>query len=85
MDENEVKALVVSGIDGAEASVKLDGSSCQIGVIAAQFDGLRTLKRQQLVYGCINDRIASGELHAVTLHTYSPSEWEKQKMFGMPF
>jgi len=85
MDENEVKTLVMSSIEGADVSVKLNGNSCQIGVVAPQFEGIRTLKRQQLVYGCINDRIASGELHAVTLHTYSPSEWEKQKMFGMPF
>ena len=58
MDENEVKTLVMSGIEGADVSVKLSGSSCQIGVVAPQFDGIRTLKRQQLVYSCIQAAVA---------------------------
>lgn len=85
MDAQDIIALVKAGIEDAEVNAKLDGNSCQILVVSTAFEGLRTLKKQQLIYACLNEQIASGELHAVTMHTYTPEEWEKKKVFGAPF
>ena len=85
MDAQDVKALIEAGIENAEVVVKLEGNSCQLMVVSAAFEGLRILKKQQLIYACLNDKIASGELHAVTMHAYSPEEWDKKKVFGAPF
>ena len=85
MDAKDVKALVEAGIENAEVTVKLEGNSCQLMVVSTAFEGLRTLKKQQLIYACLNEKIASGDLHAVTMHTFTPEEWEKKKVFGAPF
>lgn len=85
MDAQDVKALVEASIENAEVTVKLEGNSCQLLVVSPAFEGLRTLKKQQLIYACLNDKIASGELHAVTMHTHTPEEWAKKKVFGAPF
>ena len=85
MEAQDVKALIEAGVENADVTVKLDGSSCQILVVYSTFEGLRTLKKQQLIYACLNEKIASGELHAVTMFTHTPEEWEKKKVFGAPF
>ena len=51
-----------------------DGYHFQVQVISAQFSGLRPVQRQQKVYGCLNDWIATGELHALTIKATTPDE-----------
>lgn len=80
----DIKQRLETGIAGAEVLVRLDGNKCLVAVASAAFDGMRPVKKQQLVYGCLNDLIASGELHAVSMHTYTPAEWATQKKLGIP-
>ena len=82
MTPEEVKALLEAGIDGAEAQVQGGGDRFDLCVVAAAFAGLSLVRKQQLVYACINDRIADGSIHAVTMQTYTPEEWEKARRLG---
>ena len=84
VDALEGARQIVAGIAGAEALVRLDGNKCLVAIVSSAFEGQRPVKKQQLVYGCLNDLIASGELHAVSMHTYTPSEWATQKKLGIP-
>ncbi len=77
MEANEIKALVEQGIDDSEVMVQVEGNKCHLIVISPAFEGLRAVKKQQLVYGCLNDKIQSGELHAVSMQTFTPAEWEQ--------
>ena len=38
-------------------------------------DTISKVKQQQLVYDAIDEYIASGELHAITMKTYTPEKW----------
>lgn len=80
----DIKQRIEDGIDGAEVLVRLDGNKCLVAVASAAFEGQRSIKKQQMVYACLNELIASGDLHAVSMHTYTPSEWESQKKLGIP-
>lgn len=80
----DIQQRIESGLEGAQAMVRLDGNKCLVAVAAAAFEGQRSVKKQQMVYACLNELIASGELHAVSMHTYTPSEWESQKKLGIP-
>jgi acid stress-induced BolA-like protein IbaG/YrbA len=40
------------------------------------FEGLRPVKKQQLVYAALSDRIADGSIHAVNIRTFTPAEWQ---------
>ena len=80
----DIKQRLEAGIAGAEALVRLDGNKCLVAIVSSAFEGQRPVKKQQLVYGCLNDLIASGELHAVSMHTYTPAEWATQKKLGIP-
>ena len=41
----------------------------------AWFDGQRLLGRQRLVYATLGNRMATDEVHALSMKTYTPAEW----------
>lgn len=55
--------------EGAESHFK-------VVVVSSAFEGQRKVARHQKIYGLVGDLLA-GELHALALHTYTPSEWEE--------
>ncbi|MCY4094848.1 MAG: BolA/IbaG family iron-sulfur metabolism protein [Gammaproteobacteria bacterium] len=47
-----------------------------IRVVASEFEGVLRVRREQRVYGCLKELLASGELHAVTIQAKTPTEVE---------
>ena len=45
-------------------------------VVSEVFVGLSAVKRQQRVYGILAEELA-GEVHALTMQTLTPEEWQK--------
>ncbi len=78
MKTAEIKQLIESGIENSEAIVTGDGGKYEATVISTAFEGLSMLKEHQLVYKTVNAQIASGELHALTIKAFTPSEWEEK-------
>ena len=78
METSEIKQLIESGIENSEAIVTGDGGKYEATVISPAFEGLTMLKEHQLVYKTVNAQIASGELHALTIKAFTPSEWEEK-------
>ena len=65
--EEEIVRRVKDAIAGATVNVTVEGNRAMIDVESAVFADLSRVKKQQLVYACIEDLIASGDLHAVTI------------------
>ena len=78
METSEIKQLIESGIENSEAIVTGDSGKYEATVISPAFEGLTMLKEHQLVYKTVNAQIASGELHALTIKAFTPSEWEEK-------
>ena len=59
-----------------EAEVSFVGEDCdfKVLIISNKFDGLSTLKRHKLVLSELKEHFQTGELHALSLDTKSPSE-----------
>lgn len=81
MEAAEVKKLIEDKIEGCQAMVESQGNSYQVKVVSDQFDGLSAVKKQQLVYGALNQHISDGSIHAVTMQLYTEAEWDKAKKF----
>jgi acid stress-induced BolA-like protein IbaG/YrbA len=77
MDPQEIKRLIETGIPGAQARIGGAEGKYEAVVISPAFEGLTTVKRHQLVYGTVNDQIASGALHALTIKTHTPEECQR--------
>lgn len=74
MDAQSVKKLIVDKLDGVEVTVETDGYHYQVTAIGDVFEGLNAVKRQQLIYGCLNEYIVDGTIHAVIIKTHTPAE-----------
>ena len=59
-----------------EAEISFDGEDCnsKVLIVSEQFEGLNSLQRHKLVLGALKNHFQSGELHALSLRTKSPSE-----------
>ena len=74
MEVEEVKRLIQAGLPDCEVMVSGDGSHFEATVVGEVFAGKTPVQKQQLVYATVSDRIASGELHALSIRTYTPEE-----------
>jgi len=79
MDPAEVAKLIEAGLPGCQVTVNGDGSHFEAIVVGEVFAGHSLVKQQQLVYATVVDRITSGELHALSIKTYTPQDWERAK------
>ena len=78
MNASEVKALIESQLSDCVIHVQGEGSHYDIEAIGDVFEGLRPVKKQQLVYAALSDHIAEGTIHAVNIRTYTPDEWRSK-------
>lgn len=78
MSPDAVKSLLESTMDCSETQIVVDGSHVHVTVVSAQFEGLSPVKKQQMVYGALQEAISSGAIHAVHMQTYTPNEWSEK-------
>jgi len=81
MEVSQIKALIESGLPSVEATVTGDGYHFQAIVVGDCFDGKSMVQQQKMVYATLNEHITSGALHALTIKTYTPAQWEKARQF----
>ena len=77
MDAATVKVLLQDHLSECEFQVHGEGNHYDIVAIGAVFEGLRPVKKQQLIYAALNEQIADGTIHAVNIRTYTPAQWQE--------
>ena len=77
MQADELKALLAANFADSQIDVAIDGSHCNILIVSDAFAGMMPVKKQQMVYALINDKIADGTLHAVNMKLHTPEQWAK--------
>jgi len=78
MDASAVEQLIRAGLPGAEVQVTGDGSHFDAVVVSPAFAGQTPIKKQRLVMDTVRSQIASGELHALSIKTFTPDQWAAQ-------
>jgi acid stress-induced BolA-like protein IbaG/YrbA len=78
VETSAVEALIRAGLDNAQVQVTGDGSHFDAVVVSEAFAGLTPIKKQRLVMDTVKTQIASGELHALSIKTFTPAEWAAQ-------
>ena len=76
MTSAEIKALIESGIPGAEAIVDGDGSHFVARVVSDNFVDSPMIKQHKMVYAALGDNMKSA-IHALSIQTYTPEQWKK--------
>lgn len=77
MQLEDLQRVIEQGLPGSKVMVSGDGSHFQATIINEAFEGKSLVQKQKMVYGTLGDRISSGEIHALSIKTYTPKEWEE--------
>jgi len=73
----ELQDLIGAGLPCAHLHVQGDGRHWYATLVSAEFEGKRLIQRHQRVYATLGNRMVTDEVHALSMRTYSPSEWQK--------
>lgn len=72
-----IKRAIEAGLACEQVDVDGDGQHFQALIVSAAFEGLSRIKRHQLVYGALGDRMRA-EIHALSMQTLTPAEHGKR-------
>ena len=76
MTPQEIKELIEAGfLNSHEVEVNGEGNMFDVTVVSDDFEGKSSVKKQQMVYAVVNDQIRSGEIHALSIKTFTEKEW----------
>lgn len=78
MDPKEIKALIEAGMPGSSVDVEGDGTHFEAVIVSSDFNGKTLLERHQEVYKILGEAMKE-RIHALSLKTYTPEQWEKIK------
>jgi len=84
MEPSEVEELLMKELSLDEVHIKAEGTHYQVIAVSDQFAELSRVKQQQLIYGPLNDKIADGTIHALTIKVFTPDRWRREKLLNMP-
>lgn len=82
MDTEQLSSILKAAFPSADVAVNGQGGKFDLRIVDNQFEGQRSLARQQAVYAPLNSYIASGEVHAVSIRAMTKEEWRKASLFG---
>lgn len=74
MTPEHIQQLIAAQMPDSSVEVSGGDGKFVANVVSDAFEGLSPIKRHQLVYACVNDEIASGELHALTIVAKTAAE-----------
>jgi acid stress-induced BolA-like protein IbaG/YrbA len=76
MTAQELQAIIAAGLPCEHLHVEGDGRHWFATLVSAEFEGKRLIQRHQRVYATLGDKIKTDEVHALSMKTYTPAEWQ---------
>ena len=74
VEPQSIEQSIRAGLDVTHCEVGGDGAHFEAVIVSPAFAGLSRVRRHQLVYATLGTRMG-GEIHALSMKTYSPDEW----------
>jgi len=78
MQPQEIKILIETGLPGATVILGGEGCNSQVTVISPDFEGKSLLQQQRMVYASLGDKFSTGEIHALSIKSFTPAQWESR-------
>ena len=79
MNPSEISELIEAGFENADVKVVSDDNTHFAAlVVAAEFEGKRSIARHQLVYKTLGSLVGN-EIHALSIRALTPAEWQDQE------
>jgi acid stress-induced BolA-like protein IbaG/YrbA len=78
MQAEQLQALISQNLICNHIEVDGDGRHWSAVIVSPEFEGKRLIQRHQRVYATLGNRMHTDEVHALSMKTYTPQEWEQQ-------
>ena len=78
MTADQLETIIASQLPCQHLSVEGDGRHWYATLVSAEFEGKRLIQRHQRVYATLGEKIKTDEVHALSMKTYTPAEWQAQ-------
>ena len=78
---DDIKCAIEAGLACERVDVVGDGEHFQALIVSTEFAGLTRVKRHQLVYAALGDRMRE-EIHALSMQTLTPDEAGRETAGG---
>ena len=75
MNANKIKTLIAAALPCEHLELDGDGRHWYATVVSSAFEGKRAIQRHQQVYATLGDKMKTDEVHALSMKTYTPTEW----------
>lgn len=79
MNAEQIKERIAAGLACEHLEVDGDGRHWFAVIVSPAFEGKRSIARHQMVYATLQNKLASDELHALSMKTMTPAEWAEQR------
>lgn len=76
MNAEQLQSLIAAGLPCEHIEVSGDGRHWSAVIVSPAFDGKRPIARHQMVYATLGHRMHTDEVHALSMKTYTPTEWQ---------
>ena len=75
--ETVIKNILSSSFNDAQIEVSGSDSKYDVKIISDDFQGKNTIDRHKIIYALLNQYIASGEIHALSIKSLTKNEHEE--------
>ena len=75
MTADQLKTIITAGMVCAHIDLEGDGRHWYATIVSPAFEGKRPIARHQMVYATLGTKIYNDEVHALSMKTYTPTEW----------
>jgi acid stress-induced BolA-like protein IbaG/YrbA len=76
MTADELKNIISTHLKCEHIELEGDGQHWYATIVSDEFEGKRLIQRHKLVYATLGEKIQTNEVHALSMKTYTPQEWQ---------
>lgn len=73
-----IRQDIMRGIRAEYVAVEGDGRHFEAVVVSEEFSGMSRVRRHQRVFQVLGDRMRDEIIHALSIKTFTPQEWQGQ-------
>jgi acid stress-induced BolA-like protein IbaG/YrbA len=78
MTADQLKSLIAAGLQCDHLELTGDGRHWYATIVSPEFEGKRAIARHQRVYATLGAKMHTDEVHALSMKTFTPTEWAAQ-------
>lgn len=78
MTAEELQSIIEASLPCEHCTLEGDGRHWFATLVSSAFEGKRSIQRHQMVYATLGPRLHTDEVHALSMKTFTPTEWQQQ-------